>query len=326
MEYWSRPGTTSYNNTPLGPVQIQVRGGVNGVAPVPAAILLLVSPQGPASETVNSGGSNTLVTALFAQEQWTLKRLTLNLGVRYEYDHNTPNTKYGFAPRLGAAFAPNSRTAFRAGFGTFYEFPATSIISSLYSGRVISTVFAFDTGEDTSATRGVRPANTCLLPQGRDGFAVISAACRAQLVANQNQLTAGGFVNTEPRLPGNRKLGYLYQINVGFEREIIPAALDAGVRIVNYGNTRKVANRQLSQGEGGLSGPDIFPTTLENLRRTRRVFGNDLEIIATGGVDSADKAAKLLDEGATAVGFFTGFVTRGPILPRLILERLVARR
>src|SRR5512138_1925512 len=46
------------------------------------------------------------------------------------------------------------------------------------------------------------------------------------------------------------------------EREIIPAALDAGVRIVNYGNTRKVANRQLSQGEGGLSGPDIFPTTV----------------------------------------------------------------
>ncbi len=71
------------------------------------------------------------------------------------------------------------------------------------------------------------------------------------------------------------------------EREIIPAALDAGVRIINYGNTRKVANRRLSQGEGGLSGPDIFPTTLENLRRTRRVFGRDFEIIATGGVDSA---------------------------------------
>jgi dihydroorotate dehydrogenase len=41
-------------------------------------------------------------------------------------------------------------------------------------------------------------------------------------------------------------------------------------------------------------------------------------------VDSADKAVKLLDEGATAIGYFTGFVTRGPILARLILERLVA--
>ena len=109
------------------------------------------------------------------------------------------------------------------------------------------------------------------------------------------------------------------------EREIIPAALDAGVRIINYGNTRKVTNRRLSQGEGGLSGPDIFPTTLENLRRTRRVFGRDFEIIATGGVDSPDKAVRLLDEGATAVGYFTGFITRGPILARLILEQLVAR-
>ena len=110
------------------------------------------------------------------------------------------------------------------------------------------------------------------------------------------------------------------------ERQIIPAALEAGVRIVNYGNTRKVTDRRLSRGEGGLSGPDIFPTTLENLRRTRRLFGGDLEIIATGGVDSPDKAWQLLHEGATAVGYFTGFVTRGPILARQILERLVADR
>src|SRR5882762_8266863 len=110
------------------------------------------------------------------------------------------------------------------------------------------------------------------------------------------------------------------------EREIIPAALDAGVRIVNYGNTRKVVNSRLSQGEGGLSGPDIFPTTLENLRRTRRTFGADLEIIATGGVDTPEKAWQLLHEGANAVGYFTGFITRGPILARQILERLLAAR
>jgi dihydroorotate dehydrogenase len=110
------------------------------------------------------------------------------------------------------------------------------------------------------------------------------------------------------------------------EREIIPAALKAGIRIVNYGNTRKVADRRLSQREGGLSGPDLFPATLDNLRRTRRVFGRDLEIIATGGVDSPDKAKALLQEGASAVGYFTGFVTRGPMLARQILERLLAER
>jgi dihydroorotate dehydrogenase len=108
------------------------------------------------------------------------------------------------------------------------------------------------------------------------------------------------------------------------ERDIIPAALAAGVRIVNYGNARRVEEPRLSQGAGGLSGPEIFPATLENLRRTRARFGADLEIIATGGVDSPERALALLRAGATAVGYFTGFITRGPILARQILDRLRA--
>ena len=110
------------------------------------------------------------------------------------------------------------------------------------------------------------------------------------------------------------------------ESDIIPAALQAGVRVINYGNTRRIEEPRLSQGAGGLSGPEIFPATLANLRRTRARFGATLDIIATGGVDSADKARALLDAGATAVSYFTGFITRGPILARLILEQLLAGR
>lgn len=109
------------------------------------------------------------------------------------------------------------------------------------------------------------------------------------------------------------------------ERHVIPAALEAGVGIVNYGNTRRIEERRLSQGAGGLSGPEIFEATLANARRTRRVFGDRLQLIATGGVDTPDKALRLLDAGATAVGYFTGFITRGPILARGILEALRAR-
>ena len=109
------------------------------------------------------------------------------------------------------------------------------------------------------------------------------------------------------------------------ERHVIPAALDAGIGIVNYGNTRRVDERRLSQGAGGLSGPEIFETTLANARRTRRGFGDRVQLIATGGVDTPDKALRLLDAGATAVGYFTGFITRGPMLTRRILEALRAR-
>jgi dihydroorotate dehydrogenase subfamily 1 len=110
------------------------------------------------------------------------------------------------------------------------------------------------------------------------------------------------------------------------EKAIIPAALEAGIQAVNYGNARRVEEPRLSQGAGGLSGPEIFPATLDHVRRTRQRFGAALDIIGTGGVDAPDKALALLDAGATAVGYFTGFITQGPLLARHICERLLARR
>lgn len=106
------------------------------------------------------------------------------------------------------------------------------------------------------------------------------------------------------------------------EEVIIPAALDQGIRIVNCGNTRRVNEPRLSQGVGGLSGPELFPDTLENVRHIRRRFGENLELIASGGIDAPEKAVALLEAGANACGYFTGFVTRGPFLARRILDRL----
>jgi len=110
------------------------------------------------------------------------------------------------------------------------------------------------------------------------------------------------------------------------EKEVIPAALEAGVRIVNYGNAHRIEDPRLSQRAGGLSGPAIFPATLDNVRRTRERFGDRLQLIATGGVDAPDKARALLRAGADCVGYFTGFITRGPLLARLILEELLRAR
>ncbi len=202
----------------------------------------------------------------FVADKWQVTpKMTLNLGVRYDYDDNTSNTQAGFAPRLGVAYAPNDKTVLRAGFGRFYEYPPTSIISDLFAGQVISKVFTFDTGEDLSATRGVLPTNPCLLPRGSGGMAAISAACRAQLVTAQNQLAAGAFTNTEPRLPGNRKLGYLYQINTGVERQLLPGM----AVIVDYVGSRGHDQtglidinepRLLPNGTIGRPGTAVFDT------------------------------------------------------------------
>jgi dihydroorotate dehydrogenase len=107
---------------------------------------------------------------------------------------------------------------------------------------------------------------------------------------------------------------------------IVPAALAAGIAIVNCGNTRRVEEPRLSQGTGGLSGPALFPTTLENVRRLRERFGRAIEIIACGGIDTPDKARAALRAGANACAYFTGFITRGPILARRILDALLEDR
>src|SRR5207247_2178286 len=48
------------------------------------------------------------------------------------------------------------------------------------------------------------------------------------------------------------------------EFEIIPAAREAGVRILNYGHTPSVGGRWPSRGSGGLAGADIFPVSRAN--------------------------------------------------------------
>ncbi|HEV3060367.1 MAG TPA: carboxypeptidase regulatory-like domain-containing protein [Vicinamibacterales bacterium] len=147
-ENGSVAGTSAYNMTPLGPVVVQVRGGVcltpgcTPPPPVPAAILLLVNPQGPAS-TQNQGGNFVFQTALYAQEQWTLHRMTLNLGVRYDGMRgrwntyttaannyapsitfpavpNSPNWN-DLAPRIGVAYDlfGNGKTAIKGSWGRF---------------------------------------------------------------------------------------------------------------------------------------------------------------------------------------------------------------
>ena len=99
---------------------------------------------------------------------------------------------------------------------------------------------------------------------------------------------------------------------------IVPAALEAGIDALNFGNTRRIEEPRLSQHAGGLSGPELFPGVLETVRDLRRTVGPRLAIIATGGIDTPAKALAALEAGADAVGCFTAFITRGPSFPRRV--------
>ncbi len=192
---------------------------------------------------------------LFASDKWQVtNRLTLNLGVRYDYNRMTPETKNGFQPRIGVAYAASDRMVIRDGIGKYYEFPPITVISTLFQNGVVARSFGFDTGEDTAALRGARPAHPCLNPNGRAGSAVISPACRAQLVAFRDNVAAGTqFNNDNVAVPDQRRLAYLWGFSAGVERAILP---NVAVRVDYVGNRGRdnVGRIDINEGPPGADG------------------------------------------------------------------------
>ena len=112
----------------------------------------------------------------------------------------------------------------RGGIGKFYEYTLVGVANTLNRFGVYSQTFTFQTNEDTSADRGQIPtSHVCLQPSGSGGVAAISPACRAFLTNIRNSLQPGAgtqFVNTEPQLDGDRRLGYLWEYSVGVKHEL----------------------------------------------------------------------------------------------------------
>ncbi len=106
---------------------------------------------------------------------------------------------------------------------------------------------------------------------------------------------------------------------------IVPNAIREGIRIIDHANTLEVEEPRFHRGIGALSGPELFEDTKGNVGKMRTEFGKDIRIIATGGIDDPGKAYRAMRRGASAVGFITGFITEGPMLPRRINDYILER-
>ncbi|HEV2633684.1 MAG TPA: quinone-dependent dihydroorotate dehydrogenase [Actinocrinis sp.] len=78
-------------------------------------------------------------------------------------------------------------------------------------------------------------------------------------------------------------------------------------------------------GAGGLSGPVLRDRALTVLRRLRAQVGEEMTIIAAGGIVGAEDAAERLAAGATLLQGYTGFIYQGPFWARRIHRGLAAR-
>lgn len=102
--------------------------------------------------------------AAFAQDRWTAKTLTLDYGIRYDYNRlpSLPGVALNFSPRLGLAWNPLKHTVVRSGFGTFYDRFELSTINRLIEFH--RTAAFAQIAEDTPAVNLYQSGQTPTAP------------------------------------------------------------------------------------------------------------------------------------------------------------------
>jgi hypothetical protein len=205
----------------------------------------------------------------FVQDRWQVGgNLTLNLGVRYDYQTLTPQTKDAIAPRLGFAWDPfgTGRTVVRGGGGKFYEPLLVIVRTNLLQSAVIAPSFIFQTDEDLSGLSGRIPAAPCLQPVGNNGRALLSPACRASLSDIRSRVAAGDFINTEPVVDGDRRMGYIWSFSAGVKHELMANTAVSVDYVGNRGRDQTALidinePRLLPDGRIGRPGISVFDPT-----------------------------------------------------------------
>lgn len=75
-------------------------------------------------------------------------------------------------------------------------------------------------------------------------------------------------------------------------------------------------------GAGGLSGRPLFNRSNDVLKKVIHLTQNNIPVIGSGGIISAEDAQKKKDGGAALVQVFTGFIYTGPGIAKKIVHRL----
>jgi dihydroorotate dehydrogenase len=153
---------------------------------------------------------------------------------------------------------------------------------------------------------------------------------RPVLVAVRSALDAGGGGRPKGRVP------LLVKIAPDLADADVDAVADLAVELgldgiiatnttVSRDGLASPPSQVAAAGAGGLSGPPLRSRARAVLVRLRARAGDQLVLVAAGGIETPEDAWERLQAGATLVQAYTGFIYGGPLWPRRMHAGLARR-
>ena len=198
-----------------------------------------------------------------------LDKLTLNLGLRWDYQTLTPNTKDALGPRVGFAWDPlgNARTVIRGGFGKNYETENLILGTTLIEAAVVANWYIFQTNEDLSGLQGRMPAIRACSRRWAPRHCRHRSRVPRPADGDSHAVFADEFINPEPTLENpDRVLSYVWSFSVGVKHELFTDLAVSADYVGNRG--RDITSlidinepRVLPNGSRGRPGVSVFDRT-----------------------------------------------------------------
>jgi outer membrane receptor for ferrienterochelin and colicin len=233
MSFNEMPPRTTFSS---GTFQFRTDAPYDPNSPATAPFQFTVTV-GPPSEWGYEVFSRDRRQYAFIEDKWQVSdRLTLNLGVRYDHQSQTPNSKDDFGPRFGFAWDArgSGRTVVRGGVGRFFAYPPVVLDLTLQQNAV-RTRFPTITVNETHALAGtvLRP-DMITDSEGNPGVAQLSAAGQAAIRQLRDQILAGGSYNPNPWVDSaDRQLPYTWSWSVGVNHQLFGNAAIAVDYVAN---------------------------------------------------------------------------------------------